>query len=501
MPISRLLARTLLILPIIFSVLLLPLAHASKSTAGHVNLRDQADRALRLVELGDLRGADRELSLALEHPGFNRLPARRRHALLSASARAALEVDDQSRAADRLRDAIAVNPKHSRDWFLLFQLERTLGHSEASAARLAHFARTWPDETIQLDPYQVFPLLAEDVLPTAARFDLLQALFRSDWDQVEAGASSAWLQLATLHLEHGDHAKAEAAIKRIRRPEELLTVRIDKRFDPIAARDRHRQDMTVATRAYIDWLNALAAWGRPPERTTINLSYALLTAGLDQEAVRLSDRILAADGKATADGLPATPARNLIWIRNNRSIALRRLGRLDEALADLVGASSADESGGGNVSQVINLAELYCHIGRPTQTLATLARVGEMSPYGRMMKASAEHCAYALLDDADGMRTALDYLHDHRDDGPAAYLEALLREGQLDRAATELSHWLTPPSTRTEALLWVQDYRSYDPLPGEIALRRHRDALFERDDVNEAIERVGRRERHAITSI
>jgi hypothetical protein len=177
---------------------------------------------------------------------------------------------------------------------------------------------------------------------------------------------------------------------------------------------------------------------------------------------------------------------------NNRAIGLRRLGRIEEAVAEIERASHLEEVGTTNVSQVLNLAAFYCDLGRPNDARRTIERVGPMSGYGRMVLGSVEHCAALQTGDRQAARRALDYLLSHRSDSEALLLAAFVHEGRLDDAARILIGQLDDPKSRGDALDFVQEFREGPELIGSRSLNANHDALMARNDVKAAIESVGR---------
>lgn len=85
--------------------------------------------------------------------------------------------------------------------------------------------------------------------------------------------------------------------------------------------------------------------------------------------------------------------RDRVWLMNNRAIALRRMERLDDAIAAFKTGSRLDGYGGPDVSQVLNLGSFLCLIGRPAEALQVIEPVGEMTGYGRMVQTAVHHCA------------------------------------------------------------------------------------------------------------
>lgn len=434
---------------------------------------------------------------AAEHDDRDTARKSRAHYILATLARSQLQAGDRAGARTQLRKAIAIDPGHSQDWFILFQLEYALDDPAASATALAHYVRTWPEKATYLETIKVFRLLSPGVLSDAERRDLLQALFDSDWETGEAGASNAWHQLALLYLERGDTDAAARVVARIQRPRELVLLQIDRRFDDIVAHNPRVADIAKSAADHIDWTRTVASREIPPPRATMSLLHALDTAGRNQELLELTDQLLATDGDAPG-GLAPVDAEDMIWVGNARTTALVRLGRPDEAVAEMERASRRAESGGTNVSQTLNLAKLHCRLGNSRQALDTLGRVGRMSTYGQIVKASIEHCANQQLGNTAEVEQALGFLERQEKDNLIAHLEALLRSDRVDQAAEVLITALASEDLREEALLWLQDYLDTPTYPGDARLVANRPVLLQRADVTEAINRVGRRERHPV---
>jgi len=187
-----------------------------------------------------------------------------------------------------------------------------------------------------------------------------------------------------------------------------------------------------------------------------------------------------------------------VWLLNSKSNALGQLGRWDDSLATMRLASTLAEEGNSNVSQKINLGDMYCARGNGKQALAVLAGVGDMSDYGQMALQSVQHCARLLQGDRTGADQAMAYLQEHRSLSTPVYLGALLREGRMDAAAEALVAALASEEERAAALVMVQDYLRPRLLPAEEESYARWDALVQREDVRTAIERVGRRQYYDI---
>ncbi len=78
------------------------------------------------------------------------------------------------------------------------------------------------------------------------------------------------------------------------------------------------------------------------------------------------------------------------------------LGQYDEAVAAMKSGSDAEEQGGINVSQLINLAGVQTRFGKPELALATLAPFAAakrpVSPFGEMALRSTWGCANIIAE-------------------------------------------------------------------------------------------------------
>jgi tetratricopeptide (TPR) repeat protein len=184
------------------------------------------------------------------------------------------------------------------------------------------------------------------------------------------------------------------------------------------------------------------------------------------------------------------------WFLNERATALERVGRWDEAVAQLTAASRLSENNGGNVSQVINLGGLYCDLGRPNDALAAIGGVGaNISPWGAMEKEGVRFDAAVQMGDSKQAERSLQYLREHREDALPAYQDALIIANRLDEAAQILVDRLLDPDQRVAALASVQSYAQAPSTPRVEDLRARRKAMIARREVQAAILKVGRVEK------
>lgn len=461
--------------------------------------QQQLAAALALASDGDNAGADRALTSVMSDSRFGRLPAPDRHRALSVASEVAIRLDQYPRALELSRKAISIDGNNPDDWYRLSQLQRVGGEYDAATRALLRLIEGWPELLGNLEDSHIIQLVHMTDHTSQARLDLLQTLFDANWDRNGIGASNVWYELALMRVERGQLDAARSAIERIAWPMELVKLRMDKRFDPLIDASSSRFNVKSAARQQVEHLQRQASLNPSQLDTRMELSYAMLTAGMTEEALALSDTVLSAIADAPVDAPPFADMDQQIWLMNNRAIALRRLGRTDEALAELERASRMTESGGVNVSQSLNLGNFYCSLGRPGDALLAIAKVGNnMTGYGRMVQATVQLRAAVRKGDSTGASEALEYIRQHRQDSQTALLNALIETDRIDEAARAVIGLLASHTDRTDALEWLQEFRSAAPLPGDLQVRTRRDALVARRDVQDAVARVGRIEQYDI---
>ncbi|QWP78126.1 hypothetical protein J5226_06945 [Lysobacter sp. K5869] len=462
-------------------------------------LRQRLIFAQTLASNGGAQLADRTFTEAIAMPAFAELPAAARHTALAAAGRAALQTDDMPRAADLYRRATQAGDD-ADDWYRLALIESELERPEAAAQAFIHLTEHWPEALAKVDESTVFRL--QYLLPRGSdtRLDLLQALFAANWTSRTSDPSTIWLSLTEMLVDRDRRDEARAVAKRVVGPIQVVALRSDKRFDFMVAADSWALNVDNASRRQLELLRQQAEVQPRSLDARSQLGYALLIAGLDDEALALNDEVKQRIADAPAAQPPYDDPREQAWLMNTASIALRRQGRIAPGIAELERASRLGDADEPNVSQTLNLAEAYCRVARPDDALATLDRVGDsLTGYARMIVHNIRACVATAKRDTAATDTALRYLREHRSEGNQVYLEALLRAGRLDDAARTLSEQLASREDRLDALTWLQEYRvSENPLPGDVALREARKTLLAREDVQAEVAKVGRIGRYAI---
>lgn len=460
---------------------------------------EQANAALQAADQAseeDAAATLAALSAVIDDPLYGMLTKEGQRMLVSAKALATWQQGRLENARDLYVQATKIDGNEPDDWYRLAILERHLGDTPRSARYMTALVHRWPDRANNLDRSLLNAYAYRPEGNPPWRTELMQALFDAGWDDSGNGVDSIWHQLALAYLDQGDPAAAAKVVERIVDPLIIIRMRSDKRFDAVAASLNKLPAPQEAAEQRITELRRLIKVS--PKRVDLisSLGTQLLVAGRNQEALVLADTTLAAIAADPAS-FPNLEHKN--WVMNDRASALRRLGRLDEALAELDSASRMDESGRPNVSQVLNLASLYCSAGRPKEALRAVERVKSgMSGYGRMVLSAVQHHAALQTGDRRAASEALGYLLAHRKESEAIVLEALLIEGRVDDAAQSLIGQFADPSKRDDALRFVQEFKSPPELAGDQAFSIHRSELLARDDVKAAVAQVGRMGAHEV---
>lgn len=462
-------------------------------------LRQRLASGYALARANSYSDADRVFSEALADPVFTALPEDDQRNALSQAARMAARNKAPARARDLYDRAAHLENPNPDDWYALSFLEYDLGRYEASATAFIELVERWPELLPNVEEYHIQRVYQE--LPASSQLELtfLQALFDANWRSKWDGNSRLWYKLALARSNRGEIDLLPAVLRRIDGPDELVMLRSDKRFDAVIDAGAPTFDPLLAARSAVESL-VLRMESEPDNlELRARLGDAMLAAGLHEQAIALADTSLQAIADAPADAPAFKDIHQQVWLMNNRAIALRRLGRTDEALAALVRASQLSEGGGVNVSQALNLGAFYCSLERPDDALRAIASVGEMvNGFGRMVEQGVRLCAALQKGRRGDARRAMAYLREHRADAPFLYLDALLRTDELDTAARLLIERLASPAKRGSTLEWMQEYLRPEVLPGDASVRAARADLIARQDVRDAVAKVGRIDRYAL---
>jgi tetratricopeptide (TPR) repeat protein len=461
-------------------------------------LRQQLVSAYAMSRNGQHTGALLAFESAIADPLFAGLDAADQRSTLSAAAKAANRTGDLKRARALYRRATTQYAMDPDDVYRLSLVEYELKHYRPSMDAYLELVERWPELLDETDAPHFYRLYRAIENNPDDGLRLLQAMFDAKWDDPTNDSSWVWFELARMRMIRGEHDLARLAVKRITAPAQIVRMRVDKRFDPIVDRSARAFDVNAAA------LRAVDAMHRKSEAKPLDLdvqvqyTYALLDAGRNDDVVAHVGRLLDTIAAGKVDEPLYRNTQEQVWLMNNRAIAMRRLGRLDEAIAEMQRASALTEDGQINVSQALNLGTLHCSLGRPDDALAAIDTLGQMSPYGELVESMVRLRAALQKGDRRRAGSALNAIRRNSDESPTVLLDALMHAGRVAEAAGTIVDLLESSDQRTDILDWLQQYRRSDPLPGDLEYRSNIDAVREREEVRAAVDKVGRIERHDI---
>jgi beta-barrel assembly-enhancing protease len=460
-------------------------------------------RAFKQVAADELDEAYAALSGIIYSPIFDQLESNERHVALLVAGLVALDLDKAAEGHPLLIRSSAMPEAGAEDWAGLLTAARLLSKPEDAVQALTQLGLRWPEKVHELDADFVWWVVRQARPASASepvRYGLLNSLYVAKWqpsDGIEP--SGLWRDLAELEIERKQLARAQEIMGRVQAPSVIVSMRIDKRFDPL--REAVPQAFDVDAALANDLVLRRAIVQRSPRSldALIDLTYSLLDACLYDELLQMTTEVMRKVESAPAKEPPYDDMHRLIWIQDNRSRALAATQRWSEAETEVRNAANSKENGGRNVSHIINLAWFYAEAGRNDEALAVLLDLGDMSPYGHMQMHGARYTAALQKGDEQIAGESLAYLDKHRDDALDTWQWTLVRANRLDDAAALLIERLQDPARRNQALRDVQDYN--DPKPqSQRALWNERWAQIKnRPDVRRAIDAVGRVERFRIS--
>ncbi|HTQ13275.1 MAG TPA: hypothetical protein VMH86_05305 [Rhizomicrobium sp.] len=461
--------------------------------ASIANLRAELQEAGRLVT-ADKPDFARVASLCQNVAGdrdFADLSAREQHATYLLLGLADYYNGDDVGALAALNVSVAMPGANGLDWDLRLRAADHVESHQIAAESLGVLVARYPDMLAGENDRTVVSTAAEagEYESAAEATKLLSGLHARKWHPTNPfwTADTMWRALAALDLAAGDDAGARAALEDMVEPDTFIGVWTDRRFDAVTAGAGPELGAIAAAR--LASLKALSAAHPDLLEGVVDVALQLIEQGRAQEALAMMDDALA---RTARDHAYADQDEQRNWALDTRAVALYRLGRFDDSVAARVKAAAMKEDGGVNVSQAINLANLYNDLARPADALAALATLGPMSGYGRMQAELERVCADAQLKDADGLAQSLGYMRAHLDDAPNSAIQAELCAGNQDKAAALLIAQLADPVRRGDALVPLQDWAPMPEGPHDKAMDAAWDALKARPDVRAAVARVGR---------
>lgn len=462
----------------------------------------QLTDAMNLISQKEWPRALAGLRAIVDSNTFSSLPIDFQYRALSVTSRVSIHHGPPNLGYAYLARVIAMPQAGYEDWGeRLQEADKTLNEAEM-VATLTLMMQRWPDRTARLNPDYIQRVVNEARhLSHGAALPLLQALYDAHWRlQWEIEPSDAWRDLTQILLDKGRIAEAREVAGHVSDVYVLIAMRADRRFDDVTAADPAQFDIEAANER--EFRARQAAADKMPKSLELKTRVieSLLYEQHYEAALAASDAILL-DIRSTnfPERLYADYVDRRSWFLGIRATALKRVGRWDEAVAQLSAASRLNEKYTGNVDEVINLGALYCELERPREALVAVGDlVARTSPFGAMQLELVRLEAAEQLGDTGQVARSLDYMRVHRVEAMSTYVESLLVVNQLDRAARVLIAQLLDADQRPAALLSVQNFA---PSPGtrwDMMLEGRSRTLIARPDVQAAIKEVGRVESYRV---
>lgn len=446
------------------------------------------------IQRNDIDSGQEGLDKAIHSKGFTQLPVDLRYKVLWIASLLADKKGQSKKAHDLSVRATAFDAADNTAWLTRLYSAFSISDYHDAAHSIAVVAQRWPDKLDNVFPGGIFQLHHQlwQTKDFAVDREMLDALFDAKWKNEGNEPSILWRDLALLHLERDDLDRATTVALRITSGQVALSMRVDKRFDPITGKHAEAFDVDRLTAAEIK--AAQARMKAHPDQLAPIADLQLLYLATRQYAriLSISDAAVAHAKHGDIDTTYTDFADQYNWILDNRSRAFQREGRWKDAVRVEILAARRPENGGMNVSQLINLGYLYANLAQPDKAANAIVELGDMSPFGRMQLEYLKLQIAVEKNDEAAATTAMDYLRKHRTDAMHAWENALLLRGKLDAAAAVLIERLKNPNWRTSALVDMQQYADVTRTPVQKNIHDRWNVIVARSDVQAAMHEVGR---------
>lgn len=452
--------------------------------------------AKKLVADGNWPEASKALQNIIAAKSFGHLSVELQHEGLVAGGQVELDHGSPKLAHEDFVRATALADANVNDWFGRLRAADKAGDKGGSVRALTVLLQGWPDFGIRLNPRYVLRIIDESQRSGRdSALPLLQALYDAHW-KLRWGIepSEAWRDLVRLLLDKGRMEQAIDVSNHITDVFVLISMRSDRRFDAVTAANASQFDIEAAAKRELSNLQAKAENTPNSLELQLDVIEALLSRQHYEAALAACDSILSAVRSTNyPEKLYADFGEQYNWLLDERADLLERVGRWDDSLAERNAASKLMEDHQGNVSQLINLAQLYLDLARPREALDAIGRMTVTpSAFGIMQMELVKLDAASQLGDSAQIARSMQYLKEHRADAPEAYERALIVVNQPDLAAKLLIERLRDSDQRTMALATVQTYAAPIRTPRRAELYARWGAVIARSDVQAAIKKVGR---------
>jgi hypothetical protein len=458
--------------------------------------------AIAAAQAGDLATADRLMSNLINSSDFGSQDVQKQWTQLLMSAQVAGTLNDFARALVLASRASELPVDDPSPWALRLGIAFKLHDGTEAARSLTALVQRWPQALKQNGKNQLGNAFSMAILQanSDAAYELLQALQKANWDPLPpASRDSFRYHLARLALDRDNADLAATMTRDIVELGTLIYMRIDQRFSAIVATNPRQFDIERAAASAVVEARAKVASNPSSLEDFQALSEALRTNRQCKDSLTVLNKALQRWRSGDVNAA-FSDASAINWIMDARSSALGCLGRWNEAAEQMLEATRQTEHGKTNVSQVLNLAELYADLERPSDALQLLELLKDTttSIYGGAVAEGVRHTVAVQTQNSVEMRRSMEYLAAHQADAPRIYSHALFEENRYDEVANAIVHNLADPKNRAQALAELQEF-SVMPQTRLTASQADRyKALQSRSDIKAAVTQYGRIERFNI---
>ena len=431
---------------------------------------------------------------------FKSLSVDDQYEALMLAARAALYSQQRGLAENYIARVVALPGLGFEDQAGALEQAREMGDWGAAVRGLTSIARQFPERLASVNERTIAQVVyGANFLSRNDKFVLLQALYAAHWTlQWGIEPSSSWRDLTLFLLERHALQQAIDVSVHVTDVYVLIAMHADRRFDAVVAAHPEQFEADAAADREVKTFQALsdaqpkslALKARVMEALLHQQHYAAMLAASDSVVQEI-------DSTNFPDKLYDDYVEEHGTYFYLRSIALQREGRWDEAVMQLIEAARD-----GDVTQILNLANLYCALDRPQEALAIIGPLvpSRTSAYGAMQVEAIKLQAAVELADHEQTSRSLAYLRAHRADAPRAYLYALIVAKQWDQAARFLISMLDDGELRQSILADIQGYPATPDSPTELEIEAQWRSVIARKEVQAAIQKVGRVESYHLES-
>lgn len=453
----------------------------------YVDPRDPTDRA--------------ELLKAIRAKDFAQLPAELRYPSLMAASLIVRQMGHDKQAQDLAVRGTAIDIADYRGWAVRAQTAFTVHDFADAGQSVTVVATRWPNQLGSIEPELIWRIQHHLQLAgqTDTDYKMLKALFNAGWKPYNVEPNHLWQHLALLHLERNEKQRAAIVASRITSARTVLSMRVDKRFDPLISQDPKAFNVDHLVTTQIKMAQARVEAHPNQLRPIADLQSLYLATAQYARVLAVSNAAVAATRTGKAKETYSDFDDQYNWILDARSRAFEAQGYWEKAVLTEVLAARHLEDSGINVSQRINLAMLYASLKQPHKAARALAGLTLMTPYGHMQLEMVKLQIAVEKNDASAAKASMGYLRKHRDDAIGTWQRALLYRGNLNAAARLLIERLENPSLRNAALVSMQHYIENNATPVEQLIQSRWNIVAARPDVQAAVRKVGRLERFNLT--